>query len=197
MHSVIRKKIITVAIGFSAGGREDLYEFFSHLPKVPNAAFVVLQHLNREHPSFADVLLAPNTNLPVSWAADQDVLEANHIYLLAPNKFMTISNGRLQTSDRDPNDRSNWAVDIFFNSLAEDSASMAVGIILSGTGSDGARGAVRIHEHGGIVLVQDPCTALFDGMPISTIIKDEPDQILSPRKLALALTDHLLKHQFT
>ncbi|WP_035361890.1 chemotaxis protein CheB [Dyadobacter alkalitolerans] len=186
------KKLFIVAIGFSAGGREDLHDFFSHLPKVPNAAFIVLQHLNRYHPSVADVLLAPSTNLPISWAADQDLVEANHIYLLAPNKLMTIAKGHLQTSDRDPQDRSNWAVDIFFKSLAIDAAAMAVGIILSGIGSDGAKGAASIHEHGGIVLVQDPGTALFDGMPVSAIIKDDPDGILSPRTLAYALTDYLL-----
>ncbi|GGC06362.1 MULTISPECIES: chemotaxis protein CheB [Dyadobacter] len=186
-----RKELFIVAIGFSAGGREDIHDFFSHLPKAPNAAFIVLQHLNRDHPSVADVLLMPNTNLPISWAADQDLVEANHIYLLAPNKFMTISKGHLQTTNRDPDDRSNWAVDIFFNSLADDSADKAVGIILSGLGSDGAKGAVRIHEHGGIVLVQDPSTALFDSMPVSAIIKDSPDEILSPRKLANALTTYL------
>ena len=186
-----RKKLFIVAIGFSAGGREDLHEFFLHLPKLPNAAFIVLQHLNRDHRSVADNLLAPNTNLPISWAADQDVVEANHIYLLAPNKFMTISNGRLQTTNRDPDDLSNWAVDIFFNSLADHSATKAIGIILSGLGSDGAKGAARIHEHGGIVLVQEPGTAMFESMPVAAIIKDSPDEILSPHKLAHALTNYL------
>jgi two-component system chemotaxis response regulator CheB len=190
-----RKKLFIVAIGFSAGGREDLHNFFSHLPKVPNAAFIVLQHLSREHLSVADDLLAPYTNLPISWAVDQDLVEANHIYLLAPNKFMTISKGHLQTNNRDPGDRSNWAVDIFFNSLADDSATKAIGIILSGLGSDGAKGAVRIHEHGGIVLVQDPATALYDSMPVSAILKDDPDHIQSPRKLAHALTDYLQTYQ--
>ncbi|TLU97422.1 chemotaxis protein CheB [Dyadobacter sediminis] len=189
------KKLFIVAIGFSAGGRQDLYDFFSYLPKLPNAAFIILQHLSRDHQSLADVLLEPNTNLPVSWAADQDLVEANHIYLLAPNKLMTIHNGYLQTRDRNPQDKSNWAIDVFFNSLADNSAAMAVGVILSGTGSDGANGAVRIHEHGGVVLVQDPGTALFDGMPVSAILKDSPDEILPPRKLAYALTDYLLARQ--
>jgi two-component system CheB/CheR fusion protein len=108
---------------------------------------------------------------------------------------MTIVKGHLQTTNRDPGDRSNWAVDVFFNSLAHDSAEKAVGIILSGLGSDGAKGAVRIHEHGGIVLVQDPGTALFDSMPASAIAKDSPDEILSPRKLAYALTEYLQTRQ--
>ena len=189
------KKLFIVAIGFSAGGREDIHDFFLHLPKVPNAAFVVLQHLNRDHRSVANDLLAPYTNLPISWAADQDLVEANHTYLLAPNKYMTISKGHLQTTNRDPSDRSNWAVDIFFNSLADHSATKAVGIILSGLGSDGAKGAVHIHEQGGVVMVQDPATAMFDSMPVSAIIKDDPDEVLSPRKLAHALTDYLHSHQ--
>jgi two-component system CheB/CheR fusion protein len=185
------KDLFIVAIGFSAGGVQDLYHFFSYLPKIPNAAFIVIQHLNRDHPSLADVLLARHTNLPVSWAADKDLVEVNQVYMLAPNKMMTIENGYLYTNDREPHDKSNWAVDIFFESMATDKGAMAIGIILSGAGSDGAQGAVLIHEQGGIVLVQDPGTALFEGMPVSAIRKDHPDQILSPRKLAYALTEYL------
>lgn len=107
---------------------------------------------------------------------------------------MTIENGHLHTFDREPQDRSNWAVDIFFESTANDVAEKAVGIILSGAGSDGAKGAIRIHEQGGIVLVQDPGTALFEGMPVSAIEQDSPDEILSPRKLAFALADYMSAH---
>lgn len=191
----ILEKFFIVAIGFSAGGSHDLYDFFSYLPKMPNAAFIVIQHLSRDHFSLADVLLAPNTDLPVGWASDGELVEPNHVYLLAPNKMMTIENGYLHTTDRDPQDRSNWAVDIFFQSMATDAAQMAIGIILSGAGSDGAKGVKSIHDSGGIVLVQDPGTALFEGMPLSAIIKDSPDQILSPRKLAFALSDYLLANQ--
>ena len=189
------KKFFIVAIGFSAGGAHDLYHFFSYLPKVPNAAFVVIQHLDRKYPSMADVLLGSHTNLPVSWATDRELIKTNNVYLLAPNKLMTMENGYLHTSDRDPSDRSNWAVDTFFNSMADDVAEMGIGIVLSGAGSDGAKGAVRIHEQGGIVLVQDPSTALFESMPISVIVKDSPDEILSPRKLAYALTEYLQANQ--
>jgi two-component system chemotaxis response regulator CheB len=188
----VREKFFIVAIGFSAGGSHDLYDFFSYLPQLPNAAFVVIQYLSREHHSLADVLLARHTDLPVSWATGGERAELNHIYLLAPNKLMTIERGCFCTNDRDPEDRSNWAVDIFFQSMAVDLGPAAVGVILSGAGSDGARGVKAIHESGGTVLVQDPGTALFEGMPLSAIIKDSPDEILSPRKLAYALSDYLL-----
>ena len=186
-----QNKFFVVAIGFSAGGRQDLYQFFSYLPKIPNAAFIVLHHLNRDYPSVADKLLAEHTNLSVCWAMDKMLIKPNHIYMLAPNKMMTIKDNYLSTYDRDPLDKSNWAVDIFFNSMAENNEGKGVGVILSGLGSDGSRGAVHIHKFGGFVLVQDPETAMFEGMPLSTIIRDNPDEILSPRKLALALGDYL------
>jgi two-component system chemotaxis response regulator CheB len=190
-----KKKFFVAAIGFSAGGLQDLYDFFSYLPKLPDAAFIVIQHLNRNHASIADVLLSQYTDLPVTWAVDHQRIEPNHIYLLPPNKYMTMENGYLKTRDRDPLDRSNRAVDIFFSSMAEEVNDRAIGIVLSGAGSDGASGAVRIHEKGGMVMAQDPNTALFDGMPLSTIIKDSPDAILSPRKLAYALAEYLTEQQ--
>lgn len=189
------EKFFVVAIGFSAGGVQDLYHFFSYLPKLPNAAFVVIQHLSRDHISIADLLLAKHTNLPVSWAEHEDLVQPNHVYLLAPNMFITMENGHLHTRTRDPADRSNWAVDIFFHSMADDVQGSGIGIILSGAGSDGAEGAIHVHEQGGIIMVQDPGTALFEGMPLSAIIKDSPDQVLSPRKLAYALMDYLHVHQ--
>jgi two-component system chemotaxis response regulator CheB len=188
-----KNKFFIAAIGFSAGGLQDLYDFFSYLPKLPDAAFVVIQHLSRDHSSIADVLLSQHTDLPVSWAADHQELKTNHIYLLPPNRYMTMEDGCLKTRDRDPLDKSNRAVDIF-SSMAEEVNDRAIGIVLSGAGSDGASGAVRIHEKGGMIMAQDPNTALFEGMPLFTIIKDSPDAILSPRRLAYALAEYLTEH---
>lgn len=180
-------KFYIVAVGLSAGGLEPLYDFFSEIPADSGAAFVVIQHLNRNYVSIADKLLSKHTVLPVCWATHQQQVRPNQVYLLPVNKMMTIEKGFLQLADRVPGDRSNWAVDIFFNSLAKGEKAYAIGIVLSGAGSDGSLGAIQIHNKEGQVMVQDPQTAEFTSMPQSTILKDHPTQILSPKRLAQAL----------
>ena len=184
-------KFFIVAIGFSSGGRQDLHDFFSHIPPNPNVVFVIIQHLWRHTSSIADKLLAKHTDLPVSWATDHLLVEINHIYMLPVNKFMTIKNGYLEIYDRNPLDKSNWAVDIFFHSMADNIKAMGIGIILSGAGSDGTLGAVHMHQQDGTIMVQDPDTAQFESMPQTAILKDHPARILSPEKLAAALMKFL------
>ena len=183
------KQFYIAAIGVSAGGQEPLASFFSQIPPDSGIAFVVILHLNRDHISIADKLLAKHTNIPVYWATDDQLVRPNCIYMLPINKMMTIEDGRLQLQDRLIEDRSNWAVDIFFRSLAEGQKAQAIGIILSGAGSDGTLGAIQIHHEQGMVLVQDPQTAQFNSMPQSAILKDHPTEILSPKRLAHALLD--------
>jgi two-component system chemotaxis response regulator CheB len=180
-----------VAIGFSSGGTDDLHDFFSCIPALPNVAFIIIQHLSRDYVSVRDKMLAKHTEMPVRWAKAHDLVEANHIYMLPANKFMTIKNGYLEITDRDPLVKSNWAVDIFFHSMADQVKTMGIGIILSGAGSDGTLGAIHIHQQEGMIMVQDPDTAAFKGMPNSAILKDHPVRILSPKKLADALMDFL------
>ena len=186
-----KSKFFIVAIGFSSGGTEDLYEFFSCIPPQPNIAFVIIQHLGRNYVSVRDKLLAKHTDMPVSWATDHHLVEPNHIYMLPVNMFMTIKDGYLETYEREASDKSNWAVNIFFHSMAENVEAMGIGIILSGAGSDGTLGAIHMNQKDGTILVQDPETAEFRGMPDSAILKDHPTRILSPKKLALALMDLL------
>ena len=175
------------AIGVSAGGLEPLHEFFSCIPLDSGIAFIVIPHLNRDYVSIADKLLARHTTMPVWWAKQGQEVKPDHIYMLPINKMMTIENGYLQLQDRQVQDRSNWAVDIFFKSLAKAQQTYAIGIVLSGAGSDGTLGAIAIHNEQGMVMVQDPQTAEFTSMPQSAILKDHPMQILSPKKLAQAL----------
>jgi len=186
-----KQKFFIVAIGFSSGGTEDLHDFFSRIPSLPNAAFIIIQHLGREYVSIRDKMLAKHTDLPVTWAKDHDQIKPNHIYMLPVNKFMTINDGFLEIYDRDPDDKSNWAVDIFFHSMANQIKAMGIGIILSGAGSDGSLGAIHMYQEEGTIMVQDPDTAQFTGMPKSAIIKDHPTRILSPVKLADALMSFL------
>jgi len=176
-----------VAVGVSAGGQEPLWDFFAQIPANSGAAFIVIQHLNREYISIADKLLAKHTPMPVCWATDQQEVEPNRVYLLPINKMMTIESGYLQLQNRLVEVRSNWAVDIFFRSLAKGEKAQAIGIVLSGAGSDGTLGAIAIHDEQGMVMVQDPQTAEFSSMPRSAILKDHPTQVLSPKRLAHAL----------
>jgi len=180
-------KFYIVAVGVSAGGLEPLHEFFSQIPPNSGIAFIIIQHLNREYVSVADKLLAKHTTMPVWWARQGQEVKPDHIYMLPINKMMTIENGCLQLRDRQVQEHSNWAVDIFFKSLAEREKAYAIGIVLSGAGSDGTLGAIAIHNEQGMVMVQDPQTATFASMPQSAILKDHPTQILSPKRLAQAL----------
>ncbi|GAB3791021.1 hypothetical protein GCM10028818_61790 [Spirosoma horti] len=177
------------AIGVSAGGHEPLWTFFDSVPANSGIAFIVIQHLNRDYISIADQLLAKHTNMPVHWATDNLEVKPNCVYLLPINKMMTIDEGRLQLQDRLREDRSNWAVDIFFRSLANGQKAHAIGIVLSGAGSDGTLGSIQIHNQQGMVMVQDPQTAQFASMPQSAILKDHPIEVLSPKRLAEALIE--------
>jgi len=182
-----KNKFYIVAIGVSAGGLEPLHSFFSQIPVNSGIAFVVIPHLNRDYISQADKLLAKHTTMPVGWATEGQEVKPDCIYMLPINKMMTIEEGRLRLEDRPVEQRANWAVDIFFKSLAKGERAQAIGVILSGAGSDGTLGAIAIHDEQGIVMVQDPQTADFTGMPQSAILKDHPNQILSPKRLAHAL----------
>jgi chemotaxis response regulator CheB len=176
-----------VAIGGSAGGQQPIWDFFSQLPPDSGAAFIVIQHLGRDYISIADRLLAKHTTMPVCWATNHQQVRPNTIYLLPVNKLMTIEAGYLQVANRLVEDHSNWAVDIFFHSLAKAEKTQAIGIVLSGAGSDGTLGAIAIHQERGLVMAQDPQTAEFRGMPQSAILKAHPTQILSPKRLAHAV----------
>lgn len=176
-----------VALGASAGGHQALWEFFANLPHVPDVAFIVIQHLKADVPSIADQLLARYTNLPIAWAKDQQPIQPNHIYLLPPGKYMTVSGTILQVIDRDPLSKINRAIDIFFKSLADQYDGYSIGIILSGAGSDGTQGAIHMHQQGGQVLVQDPATAEFSSMPVTAIVKDHIKLIAAPQELAYSI----------
>ncbi len=180
-----------VGIGASAGGLEAIHELFDNIPDATNFSYVVIQHLSSDHKSLMGELLSKHTAMQIFEATDNMKLEKNCIYLL-PNKYMmTLKGGRLKLRDK-LNDRSpNNAVDIFFESLAADAGESAVGIILSGTGTDGTKGIEAIKNKGGIVVVQDPMSAKFDGMPNSAISSGYADLILSPDMIGDELQEYL------
>ncbi|WP_404419381.1 chemotaxis protein CheB [Marinospirillum sp.] len=180
-----------VGIGASAGGLEALEQFFKACPETTGAAFVVVQHLSPDHKSIMHDLLARYTRMPIQVVEDGMVLQPNHVYLIPPAVLMRLTDKHLVLSSKDPHHLT-LPIDIFFRSLAENRQEKAAGIILSGTGSDGSRGVVSINAEGGLVLVQDPRTAKFDGMPKSALATGVMDAVLPPERLSERLVEHFL-----
>lgn len=187
-----RMKVI--GIGASAGGLEAITRLVSKLSDGSGAAFVFLQHLSPNTKSMIGELLGKHTSMPVTMVYQDQPVKANHIYVMAENKNIVFSNGRLLTKDRPPNSEINLPIDQFFKSLGESLGSHAVGVLLSGTGTDGTRGLRTIKEKGGFVLVQSPETAKFDGMPRAAIDLKIADRISPPEELAHDI-EYILTHR--
>jgi two-component system CheB/CheR fusion protein len=169
-----------IGIGASAGGLEALTTFFSHAPSDTNMAFVIIQHLSPDHKSLMDTLLARHTEMDIFLVKDGMTIEANRIYLIPPKHFLTIFKNKLLLKEFDKERGINLPIDVFFLSLAEDIGPKSIGIILSGTGSDGTIGLKAIKKAGGMVMVQNVETAQFDGMPRSAIGTGMVDYICPP-----------------
>ncbi len=176
-----------VGIGASAGGLEALEQFFTHLPAECGMAFVIIQHLDPHHVGVMPQLLQRNTGLQVIQAVDDLLVEPNHIYVIPPNKSMSILNGYLHLFEPIETRGLRLPIDVFFRSLADDRHEKSIGIILSGMGSDGSLGLKAIKEQNGIVLVQDPMSSKFNGMPASAIDAVTPDIIAPANELPAKL----------
>lgn len=180
-----------VGIGASAGGLEALDEFLKHLPTVSPLALIVVQHLSPNVPGMLVELLQRTTQMKVLQATDRQAVEPGHIYVIPPGMDLSILRGRLFLfSLSEP--RGQWLpIDFFFHALAQDRAALAIGMILSGMGSDGLLGSKAIKEMGGIILAQAPASARYDGMPGSVIKAGLADLVGTPAKLAVDLI-HIL-----
>jgi two-component system CheB/CheR fusion protein len=175
-----------VGLGASAGGLEALRSFFAAVPAKSGAAFVVIQHLAPDHRSQMVELLATHTAVPVSQIEDGVTIEPDRIYVIPPGKYVKIFRGKLFLFD--PEKRAlHLPIDQFFRSLAEDRGELAIGITLSGTGSDGTLGVRAIKEAGGTVMVQDEESAKFSGMPDSAGATGLADYVLPPVEMAREL----------
>ncbi|MEI6092000.1 MAG: chemotaxis protein CheB [bacterium] len=158
-----------VGIGASAGGLEALEQFFENMPKDTGMAFVVIQHLDPKHVGIMPELLQRITTMKVFQASDKLKVKPNCVYVIPPNRSMSILNGALYLFEPIETRGLRLPIDIFFRSLAEDQKENSIGIILSGMGSDGSLGLKSIKEKNGVVLAQEPRTAKFDSMPSSAI----------------------------
>ena len=189
--AVIRSSHI-VGIGASAGGLSALEQFFDNMPSETGMVFVVIQHLSPDFKSLMDDLLSRHTTMPIHRVTNGIELKANSIYLIPPKTHMTVKEEKLYLTERAITPHIELPIDIFLNSLAEDAGERAVGVVLSGTGSDGSRGIVSIHKNGGLVLVQSPESAQFDGMPRNAIATGVCDFILAPDRIPRILVEYAI-----
>lgn len=183
-----------IGIGASAGGLEALEKFFQNMPEDNGMAFIVIQHLDPEHVSMMPELIQRDTTMNVLQASDCLTIKPNHIYVIPPNKSMSILNGALHLTKAIELHGLKLPIDYFFRSLAKEKLAKSIGIILSGMGSDGAQGLKAIKENNGRVLVQDPKDAKFDGMPQSAINTVNVDIVAPVKEIPKKLID-LIKHQ--
>ncbi|WP_347156838.1 CheR family methyltransferase [Pontibacter chitinilyticus] len=178
-----------IGIGASAGGLQALDALFSSVPH-DGVAYVIVQHLSSEHRSLLTDLLKQYSILDVLEAEQNMPVEVNKVYVIPNDKELTITENHLHLLDKTETGRSK-TVDTFFTSLAADKKERAIGIILSGTGTDGTEGAVAIKKAGGIVLVQAPTTAKFDSMPLNAINTGFIDFILPPEQMPNEIFNYL------
>jgi two-component system CheB/CheR fusion protein len=180
-----------VAIGSSAGGLETLEQFLANVPEKNGMAFVIVQHLDPNHVGMMPELLQRMTSMKVFQVSDGLKVLPNCVYVIPPNKSMSILNGILYLFVPVESHGLRLHIDTFFRSIANDRQEKSIGIILSGMGSDGSLGIKAIKEKNGIVLVQDPSTAKFDGMPRSATEAIIPDVIAPVQELPTRLIELL------
>jgi|GEM_PF-173939 len=185
-----------VGIGTSAGGLEALETFFRNCPSDTGLAFIIVQHLSPDYKSLMPELLSRHTKMEVTEAKDKQEVRSDHIYLIPGSKNLTISKGKIHLINRPPSATLNFSIDIFFHSLAIEQKDRAIGIILSGTGSDGTKGGRSIKEVGGTMFIQNPEDARFDGMPRSAIGGGLADFILTTAEMPDELTQFVSHPQF-
>ena len=177
-----------VGIGASAGGLGPLQLLLESLPSHTGMAFVIVQHLSPDHESALPALLASKTAMPVLEAREGLSLTPNHVYVTPPGVRLTVEQGSLHVGARAPRPRGPLRIiDDLLASLAKWAAGRAIGIILSGTGSDGTRGLQAIHDAGGTTFAQEPNSSAFDGMPLSAINAGCVDHVLPPEAIARKL----------
>jgi len=180
-----------VGIGASAGGLEAFKKLLKAINENSGMAYVLVQHLDPNHESFLPAILQRVTKIPVLEISDEIEVLPNHIYILPSNKMLIATDGVLQLSPRPEKSKNerNLPIDLFFTSLAEIHQTHAIGVVLSGTASDGTKGLKAIKDQGGITFAQDEASAAFDGMPSSAILAGVVDFILPPEEIPQKLLD--------
>jgi two-component system CheB/CheR fusion protein len=178
---------LVVGLGASAGGIKALKEFFAHVPAQSGMAYVVILHLSPDHDSSLAEVLQRTAAIPVTQVKERVRVEPNNVYVISPNKSLSINDGYLSLSEIKRVEERRAPVDIFFRTLAESKTERAVSVILSGTGPNGSMGMKRVKERGGVCIVQDPKEAEYSDMPLNSIATGLVDYVLPvaeiPRKI--------------
>jgi two-component system, chemotaxis family, CheB/CheR fusion protein len=187
-QSAEEKIVSVVSIGASAGGLEAFSELLRNLPIQTGLAFVFVQHLDPHHSSQLVPILTRETALPIKEVTDGEFLRPDQVYIMPPNREMTLEKGSLRLWARTETRGWHLPIDRFFVSVAEDQGPSAIGVVLSGTASDGTRGLNAIKERGGITIAQDERSARYSSMPSSAIATGNVDLVLTPRGIAQELT---------
>ncbi|WP_200346416.1 chemotaxis protein CheB [Halochromatium glycolicum] len=180
-----------VGIGASAGGLEAVRSLFEAMPADLGAGYVLVQHLHPEHESMMSDLVARSTALPVVQVEDEMPVLPDRLHVIPPNTALTIDEGMLRLTAPRARRGLRMPVDDFFSSLAEDQQEWAIGILLSGTGSDGTAGVGLLKIRGGMLMVQEPSDAAYDGMPRSAIATGQVDYVLPVAKMPATLAAYL------
>src|SRR4029079_3665336 len=184
-----RPHISVCGIGASAGGVEALQQFFLAVAPDLGLAYVVIVHLAPDHKSELPAILSRCTTMPVVQVGDsQEALQPDHVYVIAPDRKLEITDSAVGASHFDQPRGHRTAIDLFFRSLASTHGD-GFAVILSGSGSDGALGARAVKESGGLILVQDPDEAMYGGMPRAAISTGAADLVLPVRELAVRLNE--------
>jgi two-component system CheB/CheR fusion protein len=196
MSEELKKEVVpshiqfpVVGIGASAGGLGALSRFFEHTPTENGMAFVIVVHLSPKHESNIAALLQNLTKMPVLQVTEPVKIEKNHVYVIPPSKDLLMQDGMLIVEPMTRPRGRHIAIDLFLRTLAEVHKERAFGIILSGTGSDGAVGLTRIKEAGGVTIAQEPTDAEYDGMPRSAIETGIIDVVLPVTDIPQKLID--------
>ncbi len=185
-----------VGVGASAGGLEALTELLGGISPQPGLAFLIAVHLDPHHKSHLPEILAKTTALPVREVSEGMAVRLNEVYLLPPNTNMALTDGHLMLTPRSPVPGTHMPIDHLFRSLAAVQGNRAIGIVLSGGGTDGALGIHAIKSEGGITFAQDDKTAKHPSMPRAAIRDGTIDYVLRPRDIALEL-ERIARHPYT
>jgi two-component system, chemotaxis family, CheB/CheR fusion protein len=186
---------IAVGLGASAGGLEALAEFFESLPEAPGMSFVVVTHLAHGTVSALPELIRTHTKMQVAEVQNGMALEPNRVFVSPPGVTLGVMDGKLQVFEPQAGGPRPLPIDFFFRSLAQECRDNAVGIVLSGTGTDGTNGLREIKAVSGLVMAQDAASARFPGMPQAASVAVELDFVIPPSRMAAQLLQHSQRAQ--
>ena len=187
-------RMLIVGVGASAGGLEAFTQLLTHLPLDTGMAFVLVQHLDPDHESALAHILSRATRLPVGEITHNQPLQANHVYIIPRDTNLSVVEGHLKLEPRKRTRTPHRPIDTFFESLAQDQRERAIGVVLSGTASDGTLGLKSIKVEGGFTFAQDD-SAKYDSMPRSAVAAGCVDMVLSPADIAKELV-RIASHPF-